>query len=219
MAQVIIKKDIGGTFDDFLATYNALPYESEDLPEIILPSSDADMFSNQEIINLPATKIEEEEEEKEEEPKVVPKKVVTQVINKQPEEQFSNEELDTYSREYGHMQGFVDLLKQEHIPVTITSGVRNGAVTSKGVPSWHSKGWAIDIVPNKGISWGTLKNIFANNPKILKYMRDVGIGILDETSSRMLAKTGGTGPHWHIGKDTIALNTFNKWFPQVSVWK
>ena len=133
MAQVIIKKDIGGTFDDFLATYNALPYESEDLPEITLPSSDEDMFSNQEIINLPATKIEEEE--KEEEPKVAPKKVVPQIINKQPEEQFTNEELNAYSREYGHMQGFVDLLKQEHIPVTITSGVRNGAVTSKGVPS------------------------------------------------------------------------------------
>lgn len=29
----------------------------------------------------------------------------------------------------------------------------------------------------------------------------------------MLAKTGGTGAHWHIGKDKIAVDSFSKMFP------
>ena len=31
----------------------------------------------------------------------------------------------------------------------------------------------------------------------------------------MLAKTGGTGAHFHIGRDRLAVETFNKWFPNL----
>lgn len=36
-------------------------------------------------------------------------------------------------------------------------------------------------------------------------MRDNGYGILDETTAEMLAKTDGTGAHFHIGKDQLAI--------------
>lgn len=39
------------------------------------------------------------------------------------------------------------------------------------------------------------------------------MGILDETTPEMLARTGGTGAHWHIGRDKMAVNSFSKMFP------
>lgn len=36
-------------------------------------------------------------------------------------------------------------------------------------------------------------------------MRNKGFGILDETTPEMLSKTGGTGAHFHIGRDKSAL--------------
>ena len=35
-------------------------------------------------------------------------------------------------------------------------------------------------------------------------MKNNKFGIIDETTNEMLRKTGGTGAHWHIGKDTSA---------------
>jgi len=36
-------------------------------------------------------------------------------------------------------------------------------------------------------------------------MQNQGYGILDETTEEMLAKTKGTGAHFHIGRDKSAL--------------
>ena len=47
---------------------------------------------------------------------------------------------------------------------------------------------------------------------IINYMRSKAIGILDETSPDTLKRTGGTAPHWHIGKDKIALTNFKTLF-------
>ena len=48
--------------------------------------------------------------------------------------------------------------------------------------------------------------------RFLDYMRSHKLGILDERSKEMLAKTGGTGAHFHIGPDGAAVANFEKLF-------
>ena len=43
-------------------------------------------------------------------------------------------------------------------------------------------------------------------------MRAHKIGVLDERSRAMLAKTKGTGAHFHIGPDNSAIADFKKFF-------
>ena len=52
----------------------------------------------------------------------------------------------------GLMGEFVKIATEEGIPFRVTSGYRPNAFTSKGVPSWHSKGLALDIAPSYGVS-------------------------------------------------------------------
>ena len=48
--------------------------------------------------------------------------------------------------------------------------------------------------------------------RFLDYMRSHKFGILDERSKEMLAQTGGTGAHFHIGPDRAAVANFEKLF-------
>ena len=50
-----------------------------------------------------------------------------------------------------------------------------------------------------------------SNPLIRYYFSKKGLGVLDETSPSMMARTGATGKHFHIGPDRLALETWNKW--------
>lgn len=141
------------------------------------------------------------------------------------EEKDSVEETDTTSEiitpgniEYrsnvkiGEMQELVDLMKSEGISFIITSGLRENAVTSRGIPSYHRYGRAIDIVPARGQSWDDLISQIKRSTKVLTYMKEHNIGILDERSKEMQARTGATGPHFHIGPDKSALSNFKLLF-------
>ena len=88
---------------------------------------------------------------------------------------------------------FVDKLVQKfgRDELIFTSGYRKGSGKSH-----HHKGDALDMRPNPKV-W----NYLVNDPEGLKLMSDHGFNILDESDPRFLAKTGGSGPHFHIGKD------------------
>lgn len=105
----------------------------------------------------------------------------------------------------GNMQSLLDEAAKHGIYFRVTSGYRPGATTSSGKQSWHATGDAIDITPLKGTSWEDFRNTLKDNPQFLTWMRDNGYGILDETTAEMLAKTDGTGAHFHIGKDQLAI--------------
>lgn len=105
----------------------------------------------------------------------------------------------------GNMQNFLNEAAKHGVYFRVTSGLRPGATTSSGKTSWHSSGDALDITPIDGQTWDDLKSQFRNNPELIAWMQNNGYGILDETTEEMLAKTGGTGAHFHIGKDNIAL--------------
>ena len=46
--------------------------------------------------------------------------------------------------------------------------------------------------------------------ELQQFMRDRKLGILDETTPGIMAKTGATGAHWHIGPDRQALLNLEK---------
>ena len=106
----------------------------------------------------------------------------------------------------GNMKDLLDRFNQAGISVRVTSGLRPGATTSNGSKSWHSEGWAIDITPGDGETWESLRTKLKSSPDLIKYMQDNQLGILDETNPDMLARTGGTGAHWHIGPDKVAIS-------------
>ena len=104
-----------------------------------------------------------------------------------------------------------DLLKQEGVDFTITSGYRPNAVTKSGHKSNHSiEGGAYDIKPTNGKTFEDLKNEIYSNPTIVQWMTDHGWGIIEETTPEVMAKTGATGKHWHFGPDSMGVTNFKK---------
>lgn len=111
----------------------------------------------------------------------------------------------TEGMKVGNMQALLDEAAKHNIYFRITSGLREGATTSNGARSWHALGEAIDVTPIEGQTWDELRQQVRNSPEFVKWMQSKGYGILDETTKDMLARTGGSGAHWHIGKDKSAL--------------
>lgn len=105
----------------------------------------------------------------------------------------------------GEMQGLLDAFADAGISLRITSGTRPGARTKQGKQSWHALGRALDITPVTGQTFEDLAEQIRNSPELVKYMRDHGYGIYDETTPEVLEKTGGTGAHWHLGPDKNAI--------------
>lgn len=131
--------------------------------------------------------------------------------------------LETYKAQFDNIvskvkspENIKTILQEEGIKVRITSEYRPGSRTSNGSASWHSQkdangnSRAIDIVPVDG-DFEKLRWELINNPEIRQYFADNGLGIIDETSSDMMRRTGATGKHFHIGPDTLAVQTWNDW--------
>ena len=93
------------------------------------------------------------------------------------------------------MQGLLDAFANAGISLRITSGTRSGATTKQGKISNHAIGRALDITPVEGQTFEDLAQQIRNSPELVKYMRDHGYGILDETTPEALSRTGGTGAH------------------------
>ena len=107
----------------------------------------------------------------------------------------------------GNMQHVIDAFENAGISVRVTSGSRPGAMTAQGKQSHHSLGNAIDITPNfsQGETWDSLRNKVRASKELQNYLTSHNIGILDETTPEALARTKGTGAHWHIGPDIVAI--------------
>ena len=118
---------------------------------------------------------------------------------------------------------FEDLIKTYNLPIQISSGYRGkngfrGGQTKSGKQSNHNKldehghPMAYDIQPlvngkvdKSDSAFANLRNILANNQDVKEWFRMRDWGILDETTSQMMAKTGATGKHFHIGPDRAAV--------------
>ena len=118
---------------------------------------------------------------------------------------------------------FEDLIKTYNLPIQISSGYRGkngfrGGKTKSGKQSNHNKldehghPMAYDIQPlvngkvdKSDSAFANLRNILANNQDVKEWFRMRNWGILDETTLQMMAKTGATGKHFHIGPDRAAV--------------
>lgn len=118
---------------------------------------------------------------------------------------FKHENMDV-----GNMQALLDEAAKYGISFRITSGARPGAKTKQGKTSHHATGNAIDITPIPGETYDDLRNKIRNAPEFVKWMQDHGYGIFDETSPEVMAKTGASGAHWHIGPDKVAIEGLKK---------
>lgn len=92
--------------------------------------------------------------------------------------------------------GFREEVAKKFPNVRYTSGFRPGAKTKQGKLSRHATKEAVDAVAER-----EFYNFLTNDREGISLMNKYNLGILDETSAEMLAKTGGTGAHYHIGKD------------------
>lgn len=108
----------------------------------------------------------------------------------------------------GNMKELVELMRDEGISFRITSGSRPGSKTSNGSISHHSSGNALDITPIQGQSWDDLIKQMRKSKRFISYMQEHNLGILDERTKKMQAKTGATGAHFHIGPDQMARIQF-----------
>lgn len=124
--------------------------------------------------------------------------------------------LEDDTEEYDISKNIEDLFKDAGIDIEITSSYRPGATTKSGRTSWHSvkdkygNSRAYDIKPING-DFQALRNAMINNPLIRYYFSKRGLGVLDETTPDMMARTGATGKHFHIGPDKLAIQTWNEW--------
>lgn len=200
----IVKKQQGGILDDEFLNYNNVSISETPLPELTFNTFSFNPYnyiseepSKREVPNQSSEETSQEPNIQKEEKPVLEKTV------KSPD----------FDPKLGLMGEFVKIATEEGIPFRVTSGYRPNSITSNGSRSWHSKGLALDIIPKEGVSWEVFKNSFNKAPKTLKWIRDNKMGILDETTPEMLARTGGTGAHWHIGRDKMAVDSFSKMFP------
>lgn len=111
----------------------------------------------------------------------------------------------------GKMQGWIDLATKEGVSFTIYSGVKPNAMTKSGHRSNHAIGKALDIGPGKGQTFADLKRQILASPKLVAFMKENGIGIINETIPEVMRQTGATGPHFHVGPDQWALQHFERW--------
>ena len=116
---------------------------------------------------------------------------------------------------------FEDLVKKYNLPIKITSGYRDkfrGGKTKSGKQSNHNKTdeygnpMAYDIQPlingkvdKSNSAFAYLRSILSNNQTVREWFKLRNWGILDETTPQIMAKTGATGKHFHIGPDSAAV--------------
>ena len=119
---------------------------------------------------------------------------------------------------------FEELIKQENLPIKITSGYRN-TLTAQGRPSNHSKRdskgnpLAYDIKPKPGYTFEDLRKILYNNPRVVAWFKKRGWGVLEEMQDGKsrgfydirgkFHYTKASGPHFHIGPDHYGVEWFN----------
>ena len=89
-----------------------------------------------------------------------------------------------------------------HVPnARLTSGKRSASqgIGKASKTSRHNTGEAMDFAPTPELA------AFIRSPQGTALMRQHRVGYLDETTKEALAKSGGTGAHFHIGKDSALV--------------
>lgn len=97
--------------------------------------------------------------------------------------------------------------------LTLTSGKRKASdgVGKFSKVSKHNTGDAFDVRASHTEDYKFL----SNTPEGLELMTKYNLGIIDETDPKELEKTGGTGAHFHIGKDSFYANKYKERYNKI----
>lgn len=202
------KYQIGGIF---YKSYKKEPVdiygESISIPDLVAYRNSPVKIEEKEVKTYqPQFTFGREVSTEEEKPVVANKSLVSLVIPQTSKPEIAGKHVfKTEGINVGNMQALLDEAAKHNIYFRVTSGLRENATTNNGNTSYHALGEAIDITPIEGQTWDELRQQIRNSPEFVKWMQSKGYGILDETTKDMLARTGGSGAHWHIGKDKSAL--------------
>ena len=98
--------------------------------------------------------------------------------------------------------------------LTLTSGRRKAedGVGEYSKISKHNTGEAFDFSASNVNDYNYLMNTKEGLGLLTKY----SLGIIDETTKEALEKTGGTGAHYHLGKDSIPAKRAKEMFTSLS---
>lgn len=107
-----------------------------------------------------------------------------------------------YPNVHSDLIGFRKELSKKFPSLIYTSGFRTPSqkIGKNYKTSRHNKGEAWDIEANKEV-YEYLYNTLEGLELLNKYQ----LGILDETDPETMKRTGATGAHFHIGKDTTLV--------------
>lgn len=105
----------------------------------------------------------------------------------------------------GFMYELLEVLNNAGIGFRVTSGYRPKSKTASNRTSYHALGKAVDIVPDGNETFESIARKIVTNPTVLNYFKEHKLGVYDETTKQVLSRTGGTGPHYHIGPDKVAI--------------
>ena len=95
-----------------------------------------------------------------------------------------------------------ELIGEDAEDLIVTSGHRKAGDKF----SHHQEGNAMDLRANSAGEKAFY--VLTNTTQGLGLLNKYKLGVLDETDPEMLKKTGGTGPHFHIGKDSTLHNKY-----------
>lgn len=90
-------------------------------------------------------------------------------------------------------------------------GARNSNHKKRDPYTGNAMARDISIIGGNLDDYAEFRRQIMSNALISKYMDTKGWGIINEVTPQILARTGGTGPHFHFGPDTWARRTWQAW--------
>lgn len=110
---------------------------------------------------------------------------------------------------------FTQILQEEGIDVRTSRDYVDGAKTAQGKTSNHGRKTehghpgAYDIIPKDG-DFDKLRAAIYGNSRVKGWLASNKFGILEEITPETMKKTGATGKHFHVGPDSIAVESSRK---------
>lgn len=98
-------------------------------------------------------------------------------------------------------------------------GVKNSNHKRRDPYTGNAMARDISIIGGTTQDYADFRQVLLSNPRVVQYMATKGWGIINEITPAILARTRGTGPHFHFGPDRWAKRIWNAWLnnPTISI--
>ena len=106
-------------------------------------------------------------------------------------------------------------------PQNASFGAKNSYHKKRDPHTGNAMARDISIIRGSDKDYADFRKILLNNNRVRSWMQTKGWGIINEITPQILARTKGTGPHFHFGRDTWARRTWRAWLnnPNIDITK